>query len=557
MADKQKKQKPNFLVQGTILAVAGIITRLIGMVYKIPLTNIAGDEGIGYYGVAFQIYGIALMLTSYSLPLAVSKLVSARVSTGQYKNAYRVFRGAMVVAIVGGGLVSLGIFFGAGFISDNIMHMSLSIYALRVLAPCLFIVAILGVLRGFFQGYGTMMPTAISQILEQIINAIVSIVGALMLLKVGRGMASGADKESYGAAFAAAGGTLGTVMGALSALLFVLFVFGVYKGTLKRQMARDRSKHIESNRKIIKILLLTLAPVILSSTVYNVVGILDSAMYTNVMAAQGMAEKEYSALLGLITVPYDTLTNIPLSVASSLAAAFVPSLVATLQSGDRRQMHSKINMVSRFNMMLAIPCAVGFIVLAQPIVDLLFTSENNNVTAMLLRMGAISVVFFCLSTVTNSALQGLDKLMLPVKNAAISLAIHMAALYIMLVAFKWGVYSIVLSKIIFAGAICILNAHDLREAIHYVQERKKSFVIPTIASVIMGVVTLGVHLLFTLFAGEKIATVAAIFAALFSYCISLVALGGITEKELLSAPKGDLLIKILRKLHLLREDSVI
>lgn len=539
-------------MQGTILAAAAMITKIVGLAYRIPLTNIMGAEGNGYYGVVFQVYSLALMLTSYSLPMAVSKLVSARVALGQYKNAYRVFKGAMTFGILSGGIVSAIVFFNARFISEEIMKMGLSIYALRVLSPCILIVAILGVLRGFFQGYGTMIPTAISQVAEQLINAIVSVVGAYLLMQTGRSMASGEAKESYGAAFAAAGGTLGTVIGALTALLFLLFVFTAYKTRLKRQMRRDRTRRLESRKTIYKVLLLTIAPVILSATVYNISNLIDQTMFSNIMAAQGMAEKEYSSLLGLLNGQYDTMTNIPLSVSSALAASFMPSLVTTMQTGNRKQIHSKINMVSRFNMLIAIPCAAGFITLSGPILNLLYFNQDNAIPSLMLRIGGISVVFFCLSTVTNAALQGLDRMAAPVKNAAISLVIHVVALFIMLVVFKWEIYSIPISKIIFAGSICILNAHDLRGACGYMQEQKQTFVIPTIASVIMGAVSLLVHLLCVLFIGEMAAAVIAIIVAVIVYGIALVVLGGITEEEILSAPKGATLVAICRKLHLLK-----
>ena len=547
-----KKKGTNFLMQGTILAAAAMITKIVGLAYRIPLTNIMGAEGNGYYGVVFQVYSLALMLTSYSLPMAVSKLVSARVALGQYKNAYRVFKGAMTFGILSGGIVSAIVFFNARFISEEIMKMGLSIYALRVLSPCILIVAILGVLRGFFQGYGTMIPTAISQVAEQLINAIVSVVGAYLLMQTGRSMASGETKESYGAAFAAAGGTLGTVIGALTALLFLLFVFTAYKTRLKRQMRRDRTRRLESRKTIYKVLLLTIAPVILSATVYNISNLIDQTMFSNIMAAQGMAEKEYSSLLGLLNGQYDTMTNIPLSVSSALAASFMPSLVTTMQTGNRKQIHSKINMVSRFNMLIAIPCAAGFITLSGPILNLLYFNQDNAIPSLMLRIGGISVVFFCLSTVTNAALQGLDRMAAPVKNAAISLVIHVVALFIMLVVFKWEIYSIPISKIIFAGSICILNAHDLRGACGYMQEQKQTFVIPTIASVIMGAVSLLVHLLCVLFIGEMAAAVIAIIVAVIVYGIALVVLGGITEEEILSAPKGATLVAICRKLHLLK-----
>lgn len=546
-----KKKESNFLMQGAILAATALITKIIGLAYRIPVTNIMGAEGNGYYGMVFQVYNLALMLTSYSLPMAVSKLVSARVATGQYKNAYRVYKGAMTFAVIAGGLVTAIVFFGAGFIAADIMKVELSVYALRVLAPCILIVAFLGVFRGFFQGFGTMIPTAVSQTIEQIINAIVSISGAYMLLKVGESMASGADKKSYGAAYAAAGATLGTVAGALAALLFLIALFGAYKKKLKVQMKRDTGHRTESGAHICKVLLFTIAPVILSATVYNISNLLDQAVFTNIMAIQGVAEKEYTELLGMFSGQYDTMTNIPLSVASALAASFMPSLVATIQTGNRKQIHNKIEMVSRFNMIIAIPCAAGFITLAKPILDLLYFTQDNTIAAHLLQIGGISVVFFCLSTVTNAALQGMDHMSKPVKNAAISLVIHLIALYIMLVAFKWSIYSIVASKIIFAGAICILNARDLRLACGYVQEYRKTFVIPVISSLIMSGAALLVHLLFELFAGERIATVAALIVAVIVYFICLILLKGVTEDELATIPKGRTIIRILHKLHML------
>ncbi len=549
-----KKKENSFLMQGAILAATALITKIIGLAYRIPVTNIMGAEGNGYYGVVFQVYNLALMLTSYSLPMAVSKLVSARVATGQYKNAYRVYKGAMAFALVSGGVVAAAVFFGADFIASDIMKVDMSVYALRVLAPCILIVALLGVFRGFFQGYGTMMPTAFSQTIEQIVNAVVSITGAYMLLKVGQGMASGAGKKTYGAAYAAAGATLGTVTGAFVALLFLVIVFGAYKKILRRQMRRDTGHKRESGKYICKLLLLTIAPVILSATVYNISNLLDQVVFTNIMAIQGVPAKEYTELLGMFSGQYDTMTNIPLSVASALAASFMPSLVATIQTGKRKQIHEKIELVSRFNMLIAIPCAAGFITLAKPILDLLYFTQDNTIPARLLQIGGVSVVFFCLSTVTNAALQGMDHMLKPVKNAAISLVIHLIALYIMLVAFKWSIFSIVASKIIFALAICILNARDLRAACSYVQEYKKTFIIPLISALLMSGAARLVHLLFELFAGERIATVFALLVAVVVYGVCLILLGGVSERELYMVPKGSSIVRMLSRFHLLRKN---
>ena len=221
---KKKSKAGGFLVQGSILAFAGIITKIIGAVYRIPMLSIMGLEGQGYYDIAFQVYSIALLISSYSLPLAVSKLVSARIAKGQKRNAYRVLKAAMAFAAASGLLITLIVFLGSDFIADSIMGASLSSYALRVLAPGLLIVALMGVLRGYFQGTGTMIPTAISQVLEQIVNAIVSIIGAAVLLGYGQTAAERQNNDLLGPAYSAAGGTLGTVAGALIGLVFLACV---------------------------------------------------------------------------------------------------------------------------------------------------------------------------------------------------------------------------------------------------------------------------------------------------------------------------------------------
>ena len=142
---KQINKNSGFLLQGAILAAAAVIAKIIGAAYKIPLTNILGDEGMGFYGYAFEVYAIALILSSFSLPLAVSKLVSARVAKKEYKNAMAIFKGSILFAIGVGLLAALVVFFGADFFADKVMASAPSAYALRVLAPGLFIVAVMGV----------------------------------------------------------------------------------------------------------------------------------------------------------------------------------------------------------------------------------------------------------------------------------------------------------------------------------------------------------------------------------------------------------------------------
>ena len=149
----KKSKGPNFIIQGSILAAAGIIVRLIGMFYRIPLANYIGDEGNGYYSAAYNIYSILLILSSYSMPVAVSKMVSARLARHQYRNSMKILKIALFYSTLAGSLGFCALWFGADFFANYVIRMPFSAYALKVLAPTIWIMAYLGVLRGFFQGH--------------------------------------------------------------------------------------------------------------------------------------------------------------------------------------------------------------------------------------------------------------------------------------------------------------------------------------------------------------------------------------------------------------------
>lgn len=531
MSGEQKKNNNSFLVQGAILATAGIITRLIGIAYRIPVNNILGDEGQGFYGCAYSIYNIALLLTSYSLPLAVSKLVSARVAKDEHKNAMRIFKSALLFALVVGSLVAIIVFAFSDLIAGSIMSLRLSAYALRVLAPGLLIVAVMGVVRGFFQGMGTMVPTALSQILEQIVNAIVSIIGASSLLQMGKKAMESKNEPSLPFAYGAAGGTLGTVSGALFGLIFLLVLLKLFYPKLQKRMLHDTTHSEESYKEIYTVLLLTIAPVILSTAIYNINDTIDQGIFSSVVISQGYTEKRAAELLGMFTGKYNTLIHIPLAVANSLGASLIPSITGAVATEDRKAIHAKIQMVIRFAMLIAIPSCIAFMVIPNQILSLLYVG-NIDIPANLLRIGAITVVFYCLSTVTNSILQGLNHMSTPVKHGAISLGVHLVAVVIMLVVFKWNIYSLVVGNIVFSLCMCILNGRALKRYANYRQEMKKTFFLPLGASAVMGIVLVIVYFVANIIMPKKLATILGIMIAICVYAVCLLKFGALTVDEI-------------------------
>ena len=548
MSGRKKKRNSNFIVQGGILAIAGLITRIIGLLYRIPVTNIIGDKGNGYYSSAYYVYNIMLLISSYSLPLAISKIVSARLSKEEYKNSSKVFHGGIIFAFISGGLVCIAVFFGADLFA-GLLKEPLSAIALRIFAPTLLVVAIMGVIRGYFQGMGTMVPTAVSQIIEQIVNAVISILAAKYLYDYGKKVAALLKNENYAPAYGAAGSTLGTSLGAAAALVFLIILLIMISGRLHHQNAQDGTRRTESYSDVFRVIILTVMPVILSTAVYNLNDILDNIIFNNIMMGKGY-EAEKTAIWGIYTGKAKLLLNVPIALANAMSASAVPTLSACIASDNIRGARKKISVAMRFTMIISFPCAVGLFVLAEPIVKMLFTGDPK-MAASMIRAGAISVVFYSISTLSNGMLQGINKMKIPVRNAAVSLAVHLVLLYVFMDKFNMGIYAVILSAIIFALMMSVLNGLSLKKYLKYRQEMAMTFIVPALSSVAMGVIIFVLYHIFSLILGNIISTVISIIAGIFVYFICILRLKGVREDEMYEMPMGTRLVRAAKKMNLM------
>lgn len=542
----------NFVVQGSILAIASIVVRIIGIAYRIPMINIIGDEGMGYYGTAFNVYNIALLLSSYSLPLAVSKMVSVRLARKQYRNSVRILRAALVYATVVGALAAAVIWFGADFFAREVFFMPYAAFALKTLAPTVWIMAYLGVFRGYYQGQGTMVPTALSQVFEQIVNAIVSVAAGSWLfnqaikVEILRGKSGSGYSNSWGAA----GGTIGTGAGAFTALVFLLLLFAAYQRTIRKKVRRDRSGSLESYGTITKILFFTVVPVVVSSAIYNVNSVLDNGLLAYNFKSLGM-EEEFISQWGVYTGKYHLLINVPMAVSNALSSSLIPSVSRAVATGDRRMVKKKVAAAIRFSLLIAIPSAVGLTVLAGPVNNLLFSGDNDLAVQMTL-YGSIAVVFYSVSTVTNAILQGIDRMRLPIVHALTALVLHLAAMEVMVLVFHMGIFSMVFANILFAVIMCFLNHRSIRKILGYRQEVKKTILLPAAASAVMGAAAVGVYKLIHLgIQSNAVCTLGAVAAAVAVYGVLLVKLGCLDEDELHQMPGGTRLLQMFRKLRLM------
>ena len=550
MSETKESRRKNFLVQGGILAIAGIIVRLIGMIYRVPLTRIIGDRGNSLYDSAYSVYSIILIISSYSLPVAVSKMVAAKNSRKEYMNADRIFRCSLIYAVIVGLAASVFCYVAA----PVLVKAEGAVPVLQVLSPVIFFSAVLGTFRGLFQGQGTMIPTSISQIFEQIFNAIVSVLAAYLLVRP----FVAEDPQDLLPARGAMGSTLGTGAGVLAGLGFVLLVYVLYRPILKKRTRKGQKAPVDSYSVIFKSIILTVTPMVLSATLYNVSPFIDNYMIYAVMEKQGYLQKVIGVMHGIYTGKYLLMVNIPVAIANALSSAMLPNIAAAKSKGDNSGILSKAQLTIKVTMLIAIPCTVGLAVLGGPAIQLIFGTSTGfpTLAGELLLWGSSFVLFFALSTVTNAILQATDYLRLPVIHSIIALVVHSILAFVFMWFLDMMVWGLMLSTIAFAVILCLLNCVALYRKIGFQFEWKKTFFIPALSALFMGAMCWGsYYVLYYLTKSNTISFLISVLLGILTYFLAIFLFNGVSEEELNSIPKGHVLVKAAKKLHLFHENT--
>lgn len=541
-----KNRKTNFLAQGGILALAGIISRLIGMLYRIPMIAIIGEEGMGVYSSAYSIYSIMLIISSYSLPMSVSKLVSAKLGMKQFKNVKRIFAVSFAFGTVLGMAVALLMYFGADFLALNISKMPEAAMAIKTLAPTVFIMGMLGVVRGFFQGHGSMIPTAVSQILEQILHVAVSLLAGYYLFQKGLAM-DAAGSNVYASTYGAVGATIGTGVGALSALLFVLFIYLLYRKSLLLRCEKDQSAVLDSYGVCLRSIALTALPIIISAALSNIISLADQAIYGSYVAV------DFRQIWGVYTSKYSVLINVPVAVASALSASTLPAISSEIARGERRTAMQKAARAIRVIVLISLPASLGLTLLGKPCFDLLFRSTSNVLAGQMMYFGGMAVLFTSLSTICVGILQGSGYFWTPIKNYLLALILHFPLLYFFLYVVRLDIQAVVLGNMLYSFCCAVFNMISLKQKLSYRQEYAKTFFGTFISSLIMALIAWGAYQgLYALKLGNALSLLISILLALLVYLVAILLMGVLGEKELSMLPGGGLLLKLAGKFKLLR-----
>ena len=542
--NKQKKNN-DFVFQAGILAASGMIVKVISLIYRSPLLSIIGLEGNGYYSAAMNLYTIILLISSYSIPSAISKVIAQKLAFREYRNAQRVFQCALLYVLIVGGIASVFTFVAAPWlVEDN------SVVALRVLAPTIFFSGFLGVLRGYFQAHGSMIHTSLSQILEQILNAVVSILAAYLLMDMVAG-----NSATTQAIYGSAGSALGTGAGVVTALLFMFGMYMLNRRFINNRAAHDRTRKLDSYGDIFKIILTIVTPFILSTFIYNCSTVVNMKIYYHIL----MEYKDVNSITvaidyGIFATQAVSVVNIPIAIASAMSSATIPGVSASYVKREYETTKALVAKAIRMTMLVAIPAAVGLLLLARPIMHFIFPQKDSlDQASNLLAALAVTVVLYCLSTLTNAVLQGIGRVNTPVIHSVVALAVQVAGLVALLLYTNFNLYALVCANVIYSLVMCIFNQISVRKHLGYKQEVIKTFIKPLIASLVMGAVAFGVyHGLYMLIPVSRIVLLIAIGIGAGVYFVMILLIGGVNEQELKAFPKGGMMVRVAKKLHLLR-----
>ena len=530
-------KKPSFLNGAAILAAAVAIVKLIGAVYKIPLGNIIGDEGKAHFTVAYNIYNLLLTISTAGLPLAISKLTSEAHALGRENQKRKLFRTAIWLFFGLGLVFSLLMFFGSAQLA-HFMTDDLARWSIQALAPAVFCVCLLACMRGYTQGQGNMLPTAVSQILEALCKLGFGLSLAWYFLQVG-----------YGVEISAAGAILGVTIGTVMSMCFLIFYLLTHRDTTP---SLDRP---DSAGTLMKQVLLIGVPITLSNSAMSIITLIDSKIILGRLTAiASLLPETPTALYGQYTFGMD-LINLPPSFVYPVTMSLIPFAAAAMARRDNAEANRIISSAFRLIAILAIPAGVGLSVLSGPILRMLYPAQPYAAQAAAphLRVLGIACIFICVMTLTNAILQSYGHERIPICTMIAGGITKIVMNYVLVGNPDVNIHGAPISTLCCYAVIVGLNLYFVWK---YSPEKPRYFHLfakPVLASALMGGAVWAVHgLTLRLLTGGEyayganaLATAVGIGAGVVVYAILVVALRILRAEDLRSVPRGAALIKLL------------
>jgi len=542
-----KSRGANFFVrQAAILAAVGILARLLGFLYRIPLTDLIGDEGNAIYSIGYTVYNFFLIMSSAGLPAAISKLVSEKRAIGRHDQAHRIFFIALIMAATLGIISTAAIFLFAPQFTSFFGRPEATL-ALQMLAPTVFIFAIMATVRGYFQGMNSTVPTALSQLIEQIFNAIFSIVLAHAMWNFATQY--GHSQIVYGAA----GGTAGTTVGAIAGFIVISGLYFIARPDILRnkrnswRRTRARNQHLDDERsgQIAQKIFVTSSTIIAGTAIFSIVGLIDIWLVIDRLYAAGFGESRANELLGQLAGKFNPITNLPAAISASLALVLIPAIAAAKSRKDWADMHTKINAAFRAAMLITIPIAFGLGILGPQIVALLFPNHPEGGTLFI--VGFPSVIFLAFSQISTGVLQAIGKTAIPIFAALVGAIVKIIAGFLLISNPAINIYGAVIGTTLCYLAAALVNMFFLGRYTGISLDFMGMLLKPVYASVAMALSCYTTyHLIHTFLPSNAIATTLSVLVGMVVYGLFMALIRGLKEEDMHVLPKGDKLAKALK-----------
>ncbi len=536
-----KKKKPSFMMNVLTIIFSQVVVKLLGFAYRMVITNVDGfgDIGNGYYNYGFQIYALLLSISSVGIPNAISKLVSEKCALGNYRGAIRIFKVSLALFAIIGGAMSCLLFFGADFISTNILKAPGAVYTMQVLSPSIMFVSVSSVIRGFFMGQQNAKATSTSQMLEQLLKSTTTIIIVMLM--------TGAKPE-----FMAAGATLATT---ISTVLSMIYLFGFYaahrKGIKAKYDAAPMVKETMSALAMAKSILWVSIPISLGSIVTSLNRVLDLVTvnrglikaFTGVIQGAEALEANAVTLSGILSKT-DVLINLPLAINIAFATVLVPTVAGALAVKDYDTASRRVTFSLLTSIVIALPCTAGYAVLADGILRMIYPNAPDG--AVLFMMMAPTVFFSAMSQTIYGSLQGMGKIFVPAFSILCGGVVKLIVNLTLIPIPDINIYGAPIGSVLCQGIAFFISFYVMRKNLPVKIPYGRYYGRPLIATAVMSGAVWAVHHFGEPVLGNAMATLLAIGIGVVVYFVLIFALKVFTADEIKMLPFGRKLARFVK-----------
>ena len=527
--------KKSFFKGAVILGIAGIIVKVFGAFFRIPLANIIGDTGMGYYQTAYPVYVLLLTLSTAGIPTAIARLVSERTTEGNHKEAYRIFTVSFRLLLAMGIVTSLLLFLGAPYIVQYMKGEPEAIYSMRSIAPALLFVPIMAAFRGYFQGQQDMTPTASSQVIEQAFRVVFGLSMAVILLPAGL-------------KFAAAGASAGAAAGGFFGLIGIFAIYMRRRCVIRENCRNSPDGESEAAKSILWKIVVIAVPVTIGAAIMPIMTNIDLAIVVRRLVQSGYSSAEANSLYGQLSGFATPLINLPQVLTQAIAMSLVPAVASAFSAKDQEFLRYNTAFGIRTAMIIGMPCSVGLMVLSKPIMLLLYPAQQASAVnaAESLFILAFGAIFLSLVQTLTGILQGVKRQLIPVINLAIGAGIKVIITYVLT-----GIPSVNVKGAAAGTAAAYITAALLnyRAVRKYTGSRPNfslTFGRPMLSAAIMGAIVWAIYSGLSLLTGNTVATMVSVFCGVVVYGFCILRFKGITPDEIKMLPKGAKIVAMLR-----------